>query len=107
MVAIMKNLIKIQDYEVHSFLYEAMGNFIVSNDPDIRKKFVSNGMLQLFLDSHETSAFFRIKRICSQYLNKLQQIDIQLFDLNDILVKRQMKEAANNGNNINFFPSAM
>ena len=45
MVGIMKNLIKIQDYEVHSFLYEAMGNYLVSNDPEIRKKFVSNGML--------------------------------------------------------------
>ena len=45
MIGILKNLIKIQDYEVHSFLYEAMGNYLVSNDPEIRKKFVSNGML--------------------------------------------------------------
>ena len=67
----MKSLLKIQDYEVHSLLFEAMGNFLTSPEHDIRKKFVSNNMLQLFLEYHETSNFYRVKRICSQFLNKL------------------------------------
>ena len=39
--------------------------------------------LQEMLIAHETSEFFRIRRICSETLNNVAQADPQMFELND------------------------
>ena len=67
----MKDCMNLKDYEVHTNLYKALGNFMISKEQDIRKKMVHHGILQDFLEAHECSQYFRIKRICSEYLNKI------------------------------------
>ena len=111
-IQLMKDCMNLKDYEVHTNLYKSLGNFLISKEQDIRKKMVHSGILQEFLESHECSQYFRIKRICSEYLNKIAQFDPQLFDLNDAVQHRRMQQelAMANGANTDLQfqqPSAM
>lgn len=80
-------LAKFFDYEVHTWLYTAIGNFVVSglnaNEPaakreqyaqfcaDIRSRAANAGCVQLLMYGSESSPFFRTRRICSEYLSLL------------------------------------
>ena len=80
-------LAKFFDYELHTWLYIAVGNFAVSglsattpaakNDhymqfcADIRRRAANAGCVQLLIFGSESSTFFRIRRICSEYLSLL------------------------------------
>lgn len=79
-----------QDYEVLTWLYIAIGNFTVSglttNENvqikngdhyfnicgEIRVKAANFGCMQILIYGSESSPFFRIRRICNEYLSLLQ-----------------------------------
>jgi len=78
---------KFHDYEVQTHLHLALGNFVVSglNEDngvvqseayrqfcaEIRRRAAQSGCLQRLIEGSEGSHFFRIRRICSEYLSLL------------------------------------
>jgi hypothetical protein len=60
---------QLHDYEVTANLFRTIGNFLTSPNQDIRRKCVHLGYLTDLLVNHENNKFFKIKRICSEYLN--------------------------------------
>jgi len=86
------NCLKLRDYEVLTHLYKSLGNFLTSGDQEIRRKAVYQGCLQEMLQAHEMSPFFRIRRICTEYLNQIAQFDVEMFEINDTMQLRQQRE---------------
>lgn len=81
-------LAKFQDYEVTTQLYRALGNYLTSGlhddvaaqNPgyaqycsDIRNRAAQEGCLQQLHAAYEGSQYFRIRRICGEYLQKLYE----------------------------------
>lgn len=79
---------KLNDYEMITNIYKTIGNMLTSPEDETRKKMVHQGFLQEMLHSHEYSPLFKIRRICSEYLNQILTMDPSLFELNDFLNQR-------------------
>lgn len=81
----MKKCMLLKDYEVQTNLIRSIGYFLVSQDGEIRKKVTRAGFLQELLNQHDCSSFFRIKRICKEFLNEILSIDQSMFELNELI----------------------
>lgn len=81
----MKDVLLLKDYKIMNNIYLSFSEFLTCQDPEIRRKMVHHGVLQLFLEEYETNEFFKIKRICKEILSSLMQLDPQLFDLNEMV----------------------
>lgn len=68
LIPLIKNCLLLHDYEVMTNLIISIGNFCVSSNSEIRKKMVRQGLLQELIDQVDSSQFFRIKRICTEFL---------------------------------------
>ena len=75
MVHLIVKCIKFKEYEVYTYIFKTLGNFITSQNEEIRKQTVGQGCLQEMLEAHDTSQYFRIRRICSEYLNYIGEYD--------------------------------
>ena len=82
-IPIMKTCLVLHDYKLFGNLFDAMGRYLISEDPEIRRKMVYSGILQVFLENHEKSKYSRIIRISAEYLTRVSAQDPQLFQLND------------------------
>ena len=71
----MKSCMILNDYKLFGNLFDAMGKYLISEDPEIRRKMVYSGILQVFLENHEKSKYTRIVRISSEYLTQVSLKD--------------------------------
>jgi len=88
----MKDVLLLKDYKIMNNVYLSISKFLTCQDPEIRRKMVHHGLLQLFLEEYETNEFFKIKRICKEILSSLMQMDPQLFDLNEMVQQKVQQE---------------
>ena len=66
-------MIKLEDYELQTNLYRTIGNFVCSQDQEVRKECVKMKFIVNLIDTHYNSRFFRIRRICGEYLGQISE----------------------------------
>lgn len=91
LMSLIMEFLKLKDYELQTNTFTVIGNFMTSDQAEIRKRVVRSDFLQLMIDQIENSRFYRIKRICGDYLTRTMEIDPSLFELNDLIMQSKIR----------------
>lgn len=93
MIDLLLESMDLNDYEIQTGLYQTIGNILTSPDAEVRKLMVRRRLLHLVIETQEQSRFYKIKRICGEYLGMVLDRYPSMFELNEIYHKKRIPKS--------------